>query len=329
MEGAAGARKPVTILDFMKPEDAKTFKKTSLERIEEIPEKDRILVAVYNILFPQRIPPDPKFNNPIGYSFDPQIGLYDNIAFRMTIIIKNIVRAKPDILCLQEVAPVSIAALQNSAPLTNLRYKIIYEFHTPNTHGVAILYREEKFKLLQRASFTFQLCVIDQNDKTKVKNKKREHLVVDFSDNQTKIIYRVACCHIFSPLDLGCNRELHTQKILEDVTKMPQIKPIDRVLFCADSNQDQFGDEGELAEGQEPSMFLASSFKPLKAENYHIYETIEPDEYVKENFDNGPVSLNKRMTMVILSKQHQVRLKPVEGFDPRGSDHKLKQVEVL
>lgn len=291
---------------------------------------ERISIGTYNILFPQVL--DPKTNKPgkyatkIGYSVR-NGEVYENSAFRIGVIAKNILKSKLDVLCLQEVTEKTAQELTHALAKD---YQVVYEQHNknnkrPNSHGVAVLYKKHKFTNLNKSHGT---CTYPTNFNNKPGTQTRSHLIMDLQDKTTQKVFRVASIHTTDPRELRQDQKtLHTYKVLKDVESLKAPYKVDRIIIAGDMNQDQFGDIGK-AKPANPSARHASAFKPFFKKNYFVDANLEGTEFSKNDFDNSPVFCKRRRIDWIFVRDHEPDYLELKEFDNRGSDHKLTAVTV-
>jgi endonuclease/exonuclease/phosphatase family metal-dependent hydrolase len=278
----------------------------------------RVTVGSYNILFPQSVPPSP-FSTKIGYSVDQNGRLYSNTDFRIQIISKNILNSNLDVVCLQEMTQDMLQKLQ---PTLGQKYQVVWQPHTPNSHGVGILYKKNKFQLLNQKAPLTVLQVPNANNPTRMISKKRSEVILDLRDVTTQKIYRIASCHLLDPRDFSITQKgAHAQQVINS-TDAASPYPIDNVIIAGDMNQDQFGDVG-TALPSSPSPHLATAFQPFFQNGFSADANLDASEYDKAGFNNGPIVTKNRRIDWIFAKKSQPMYLPLAQFDNRGSDHRL------
>lgn len=284
-----------------------------------LPADEQILVGTYNILFPQKLEngAPAKFSTNVGFSADKNGGLYENSDFRVGIIAKNILNADLDVICLQEVTDAMGQELQKSLKDD---YDIKWVKHQ-NYHGVGILYKKDKFDLLNEESLSIQVQKEDPlNPGTYKSSPPRVHLLNDLMDKTTQKVFRVVSCHMFDPRDLQ-NKEEQTNAVIDFAEK--ESDTIDRIIIAGDMNQDQFGNIDSPPAGAVPSEKLASSFQPFIDHEYHVDGNLDSTEYEKKKPGNGKLVSKDRHIDWIWVKKSKPEHYPLSDFDIRGSDHVL------
>jgi len=163
---------------------------------------ERITLGTYNILFPQAPKPNPPFSTQIGYSVDNEGKIYENSDWRYPLIMDNIKKADLDVVCLQEVVDDTFAKLQKSFK----EYNIVWAKHggKKGPHGVAVMYKKNKFKLLSQKHFDKEVTteVTNINGDKVEKPKKRVFVMLDIQDKTTQKIFRIQTSHFNDPRGL-------------------------------------------------------------------------------------------------------------------------------
>lgn len=282
---------------------------------------ERITVGTYNILFPQSLDPagkPAKFSTNIGFSADDKGKLYENSAFRVGIIAKNILTADLDIVCVQEMTDHMEGALTTSL---KEKYSLKWIKHQ-KFHGVGILYKKDKFDLLAEKVLNLTVLMEDSLNPGLYSPSRRVHILQDLLDKTTKKVFRVVSSHMFDPRSLQ-DIEKQTNDVITFAESDPQGYLIDRTIIAGDMNQDQFGDAKSPPQGVTPSENLATSFKPFIKEAYHVDGNLDSTEYEKKEADKGPMVEKGRCIDWIWVRDIKPEHLPVQNFDCRGSDHAL------
>lgn len=282
---------------------------------------ERILVGTYNILFPQKLVNGlpPKICTNIGYSADDEGNLYENSIDRVGIIAENILKSDLDVICLQEATDSMCQLLQTSL---KDRYEIKWIKHE-NFHGVGILFKQDKFKLLHEKALSVTVQMENPANPGEYQpSPNRVHLLNDLMDKTTQKVYRFVSCHMFDPRSLQ-NKIEQTKYVIDFAEKEPNGYFIDRTIIAGDMNQDQFGDVLAPPKGVLPSETLAPSFQPFIDNEYQVDGNYDSTEYEKKMPGNGKIRSKNRHIDWIWVKKSKPQHHPLTDFDQRGSDHKL------
>ncbi|HEY2811693.1 MAG TPA: endonuclease/exonuclease/phosphatase family protein [Rhabdochlamydiaceae bacterium] len=283
-----------------------------------------ITVGTYNLLFPQPALPNNQFSTKIGYSLDPSGHLYPNTDFRIGVIAKNILNADLDVVCVQEATGDMIHRLQNSP--VGQKYQFVWKGHTPHSHGVGILYKKDRFQLLNQSSPQLSFQVPDARRAGHTFTKKRTHVILDLKDSTTQKVHRVVSGHFPDPRDFPQAQKGTYVKQVIDSAAAPSPYAIDQTIIAGDMNQDEWGDLG-TPKPSVGSPALATAFQPFIQQGFSADANLQSSEYGKAGFDNGPIFSKPRRIDWIWAKGATPTHLPL-NFDNRGSDHRLVAVSV-
>jgi endonuclease/exonuclease/phosphatase family metal-dependent hydrolase len=329
--------------------EAKT-QKTNVPPLADTAKKVHDLtVGSYNILFPQTCYPHThKFATDIGYHINKTTGdIEENSAYRIDIISKNILNADLDVNCLQEVSEKSFDKLEEDL---GDKYICAWAPHkgnmagtgsTPyvyksNDHGVAILFKKDRFDLLHAEGSRFVLDTI-----------RKRHLAVDLKDKHSGLITRFISCHLADPREWQKqDKAQHVNAVLKTAKAKlnNQNYKLDSVVVAGDMNQDQFGDLIPLNPKGPANLLSATAFQPFVKEGYvHGAQNLKPNELVATEIErakpidyspNGKLVSTGRMIdhifvkMMNQSVKSTVKMETLKNFNERGSDHKMVATKI-
>lgn len=290
----------------------------------ELPKKalalnERIVVGTYNVLFPQGLDNSgkpKKFSSNIGFSQKSDGTIYENSAFRTSVIAKNILQANLDVICIQEMTD----GMANEMIKQLKDYQIAWVKHD-KFHGVGILFKKDKFTLLFQDAVKVNALMENNLKPGTYQLASRVHLLQDLQDKTTKKVFRVVSNHMFDPRSLK-NKEEQTEKVSIVAEQLAKDYEIDRIIIAGDMNQDQFGDINSPA--TTPSEKHASSFQPLLRKDFQIDGNYDSTEFEKKLPDNGKILDKGRCIDWIWVKNFKPEHVDLSNiFDNRGSDHAL------
>jgi endonuclease/exonuclease/phosphatase family metal-dependent hydrolase len=243
----------------------------------------------------------------------------------MEVVAKNILKSNLDVICVQEVTGDMIKKLKSTE--LGKKYHLIWSEHAPNSHGVGILYKKNRFKVLNQMTSQCGYGIPDAHRLGQTFSKKRTHVIIDLKDSTTQKVHRVVSGHFPDPRDFAkAEKGTYVTKVIESAAAAASYE-VDQTIIAGDMNQDEWGDFG-TSKPSVGSPTLATAFQPFVTRGFRADKNLDASEYDKADFDNGHIfSKGRRIDWVWVKGAKPTHL-PIKRFDPRGSDHRLVAVSV-